>query len=122
MISGSKAAELKFLQDVRDLLTDPARWTQGKFARTAEGDSCYASDPEACQWCLEGAIKKVAKGRPYGLEVRTRNRLQILVQPYNGLHYNGLHYFNDRNLHEDVLALLDSAIAKLSGDEDQDHG
>ena len=117
MINGSKAAELKFMQDVRDLLADPARWTQGKFARTAEGDPCYSRSPRACRWCLEGAISKIAKGQPFWLEDKIRNRLQILVQPYNGLHY-----FNDMNHHEDVLALLDSAIVKLSGDEDQDHG
>lgn len=39
-----------------DVLSDETKWTQGTFARDAEGTSCGWSSPTAACWCLDGAL------------------------------------------------------------------
>jgi hypothetical protein len=41
---------------VLDLLTDPAHWTQGTFARNKYGNPVNSAGPTAVCWCLLGAI------------------------------------------------------------------
>jgi hypothetical protein len=42
-----------------ELISDPARWTTGVMARNKDNESVDYSDPEACRWCVLGALKKV---------------------------------------------------------------
>lgn len=42
-----------------DLLKNEWQWTQLSMARNKNGTSVGPLDPEACQWCLIGAIAKV---------------------------------------------------------------
>ena len=41
---------------VYELLADESRWCKGSVARTAEGKPTNSSHPDACQWCLMGAV------------------------------------------------------------------
>lgn len=41
-----------------DTLADPSRRTTGTLAETRRGHPCSPSDPEACKWCLTGALGK----------------------------------------------------------------
>lgn len=43
---------------VHKLLSSPDRWTQGVYARTAEGEECRINDEKAVCWCIYGAINK----------------------------------------------------------------
>lgn len=55
---------------VGELLKYPARRTTGTYARNESGYATAPTDPEACEWCLDGAVAKVtsAPGRclPHG--------------------------------------------------------
>lgn len=44
---------------VADLLSDPARWTQGAIKRDAAGNATYAGGEPAVCWCLDGAVLEV---------------------------------------------------------------
>ena len=41
---------------VSDFLSSPDKWCKGEMAKNADGDEAAEFDPEACQWCLLGAI------------------------------------------------------------------
>lgn len=51
------------LRDTRDLLDDPCFWTQGAAARDERESMCAETDPEACSWCLLGALTVAAHRR-----------------------------------------------------------
>lgn len=51
--------KLETLRAVRELLSDPSRWTRGAYARDAEGNYANASGPNAVCWCAVGAFEKV---------------------------------------------------------------
>jgi len=42
-----------------ELLSDPTHWTQGTYARAADGREIHYSDPEATAWCVIGACRKL---------------------------------------------------------------
>jgi hypothetical protein len=44
---------------VAELLSDPARWTQGYYARDAKGALVGPASQRAVCWCLLGAIVRV---------------------------------------------------------------
>jgi hypothetical protein len=43
---------------IRELLSDPTRWTQHVSARNVQGDPVHPRSEEACAWCLLGAMHK----------------------------------------------------------------
>ena len=95
--------ELEILTAVRDLLSDPTRWTQGTFARDARGEPSHDWNTESC-WCLAGAIYRVAISDDYGM------RAEEFVSNVTGV--ANIRLFNDHpnTTHESVLAVLDQAI------------
>ncbi len=101
------SSTVETLERVRELLSDPNRWTQGFFARNAEGagigiDGIKAD--KAAAFCILGALFRV--DGPYGFpaEEAIRNALPRGVQ--------GIPDYNDSRRHRSVLKLLDKAIAK----------
>ena len=84
---------------VRELLADPARWTQEVVARTSLGEEVDARDPEAVCWCLYGACKKV--GGAYFTDIVS-----------NAVPGISIGMFNDTSTHEEVLAFLNQEISK----------
>ena len=41
---------------VKELLTDESKWTKKAWTRNGAGEICGVNAPEACCWCLSGAI------------------------------------------------------------------
>ena len=54
-----KAIEL--LEKVHDLIRDTDGWTRAAFARDRDGMSTEPGEPEACSFCLVGALSHVSK-------------------------------------------------------------
>ena len=42
-----------------ELLSDPTKWIKGSYAHDKDGHLVSPSRPEACSWCLEGALVAV---------------------------------------------------------------
>lgn len=99
---------LHLARRVRELLSEPGRWTQGAYARTAAGTPCSSTAAEAVCWCLRGALSKAAHGEPSKARYELRQQLDAatLVPTWE---------WNDRRStrHADVLALLDRVIARM---------
>jgi hypothetical protein len=108
---------LEVLQQARALISDPARWTQGFWARDRNGAECSLENPYVCRWCAAGAINKVtplvSQGGVRGdalveLEYAVADLLNILLSSEILLFD-----YNDTHTHAEVLALFDAAIARL---------
>ena len=99
---------VQILKDVRTVLYDPERWTQGVRALDAEGNQVRAEDPEAVCWCIEGAIGVVCN--PYGVTPpHVLKALDKVVFAMFGRDC-GVGYLNDMVEHEVIIQLLDEAI------------
>jgi len=51
---------LTLFQRARERIEDPTHWTQWAFARTAEGIDCSSHSPDACRWCVRGAVARTS--------------------------------------------------------------
>ena len=89
---------LEILKAGRELISDPARWTQGAFARNETGESIFA-DEGAIRFCSIGAISKVC-----GKRCVSKFACEVL----GGFN---VALFNDTHTHAEVLAMWDRAIA-----------
>jgi hypothetical protein len=56
---GSYMKPITVLKKVYKLLSNPARWTRGAFARNNMGYPVSPNDKHACRFCLDGALKYV---------------------------------------------------------------
>lgn len=91
------------LRAVRELLSAPERWTQGENARDAEGHYVSPECPQACCWCLEGAILRV-----WGSWSAAHKTVNLLTEV---THEYWLHDWNDRlREHGALIVTLDRAI------------
>lgn len=103
------------LVKAREKLTPPGTWTQFTFARTPLGGTAVSDHPDACQWCLLGAIFACA---PVGAGPELSPFLESLREfdlvPGDPKTHN-IAKWNDATgrTQEEVLAMLDSLIAKL---------
>lgn len=94
---------------MRELLSDPKRWTKGALGRDSHGEKISAKSDMTVCWCLGGAALKIGKVADYDLAM---NALRKLC-PDQG-HLCGVVLFNDdpSTTHADILRVLDAAIAK----------
>lgn len=95
---------IEVLRAARELLSEPSRWRKGGgFAVDAFGGIVPPRSPDACAWCVLGAIYKV------GALVRGAQAETAL---YPALGRGSLIVFNDRRstTHEQLIALFDKAI------------
>ena len=101
------------LARTRRILMDPAHWTQFASARRRNTHECLAADPEACCWCLTGAII-LALGQmgipPYSTEHNAIT--DHLVKRLGGVQLSDWNDKHDTE-HTDVLNLLHDAIHDL---------
>jgi hypothetical protein len=100
---------LETLRAARQLITDPAKWTQGDYARDADGIDVAPEDEDAVCFCSYGAIASICG-------------LNEDLPPFRHLHNVCGRMFkmsvidlNDTHSHAEVLALFDAAIAELEG-------
>lgn len=99
---------------VRELLADEDRWCQGSVAKNKWGVSVDVNAPNACRWCLAGAIAKQLPKATYSWEDLEPYALLLGFQ--SAWLLTG---FNDSELtsHADVLARIDRKINELSSKE-----
>lgn len=93
------------LQKARDLIADPAHWTQKASARSAEGNSVSVRSPKAESFCTLGAIDRVV-GHDSGFYDATHFIYQVIGSA------DSIAQFNDSHTHAEVLDVLDVAIEK----------
>ena len=108
----------KLLVEARKLISNERCWTQKATAKKLAYDgyleATIATDPDACQWCASGAVEKVfaSWNSPYsGFRKQAISALSMASSGHRSI--IGL---NDccHTTHDQVLAVFDKAIAKLS--------
>lgn len=92
---------------VKELLSDPERWTKNWYAHDAQGGSINAQNREAACWCMLGAIIRV-----YGhgeMATTARHRLRDVIKKHYGEF--DVARINDREstTHADVMNILEMA-------------
>jgi hypothetical protein len=85
------------LERVYALIEKPEAWTQGAFARDADGNATYSRGENAVCWCLRGATYKLWGG---------------LDDFCGALQVKHVADFNDSHTHAKVLQLLKDAIER----------
>lgn len=57
--TNDKSGGIQLAEDIIGLLSTPDKWCQGDMAQNMDGRACDADEPQACKWCLAGAIFKL---------------------------------------------------------------
>lgn len=102
------------LKGAREIVSDPAKWTQSTFAKTPNGRRVSPDHPEASCFCMGGAIYRACPGsydaskEPPEL-LKAFNTVRTIVGA-------GIARFNDFSTHAEVLVAFDRAIAKLDAE------
>jgi hypothetical protein len=90
----------------RALIAPDGRWTQGAFARDADGRATIQYSNRACCWCVAGAISAVAQTSDDWSAAR--DALSLVI-PGGGL----ITWADDpKRTHAEVLAGFDRAIER----------
>lgn len=92
------------LVKARELIADPERWVQHMNASTADRRMVASTSCDACKWCANGAVMKVAGtcwNENYLPAMRTLDQI-------GG---GDIVHFNDTHTHAEVIAAFDRAIA-----------
>ena len=91
------------LEAVRELLSDPNRWTKGAMARNARLWPVDTGNSTAQCFCLIGAMARITR-RGIDNDRRYHNLRSLLT------YQNSLTYLNDSSSHEGLLAFLDNEL------------
>lgn len=105
------------LLKLRQLLTPPGSWIQGKYAADSRGNTRTSTSPEATCWCLEGAVSRATHGTSYAPDYgcHFQNLFRAVKKEIDSqFPYTSLISWNDHpsRSHSDVLTLIDGAIAR----------
>lgn len=106
----SQPLERQIVERARALIATPQTWTQGEFARDAHGEPVSWRSPKAVQFCLWGALNRVAyemtgdRYQSVGLADHAAAALRDGVRSLSGV--------NDRGTHTEVLALFEKYLQK----------
>lgn len=104
-------ASAAILRAARARISDPSKWTQGAFARDAEGLEREPASKWAVCWCALGSLEVEF---PFGggfMERTALRRAVAVVAP--GLPQLSVEQVNDRFDHATILAVFDEAIADV---------
>lgn len=93
----------EILIKARELIADPAHWTQGELARNDVGAYRHPLALEAVCFCSIGALERAANGEYDDAYYQARARLR-------GTLNRCIASFNDTHTHAQVLAKFDEAI------------
>lgn len=105
----SQPLERRIIERARALIATPQTWTQGEFARDANGQPVNWRSPDAVQFCLWGALNRAA----YEMTGNKRQSIPLADHAAAALR-NGrtsLSGVNDRGTHIDVLRLFDRYLS-----------
>lgn len=97
-VDSDMKTEAQKLREAKALISDPKRWCQGSYGKTADGEITLAKDPKAVAWCAVGACKKVGA------------MSSILLAAADVLCEESDIYVNDTLGHEATLEMFDLAI------------
>ena len=100
------------LTQTRELIADPERWVQGKFAADNAGITCNPSSLAAERWCVLGAMQRVIM--PGGDTVIIEDHLNKCANDL--FEVGAVQHVNDFHGHSAVIELLDYAIERSDGD------
>lgn len=89
----------------RAKIADPVNWTQGEYARNADGADCEGDD--AVCWCAIGAIQESCDDYDTARDALEYLHAVMGTYPY---------HFNDTHTHAEVIAKFDEAIAAQGGE------
>lgn len=100
----------------KQLLSDPACWTKGEFARDKNGVAVNEYSPDAVCWCQHGVIYKVVNDIRFSQVV---NWSQMRILKDNIASTLGFHHavaFNDypATTHADLMDFYDKCIERAS--------
>jgi hypothetical protein len=111
---------LKLVTDARDILADPAHWTQGCFARNEAGHPGLApNDPNAVCYCSFGALMSLTEYNTPPVVYDTMGAVATELLAKRGIEIpdgrNRIVYLNDfpTTTHADVLEMFDITISRL---------
>jgi hypothetical protein len=98
----------------RKLIERPERWTKQAWARDAQGRIVLPSSPRACRWSISGALSRVTRARLSQAEEVAYAALRHAMPPG---YCDVMGYENAPGTsHNDILALVDRAIAVLDAE------
>lgn len=117
------STRVRILEKAREIIADPAHWTQGSYARDMGGHSVNVSDEGACSFCTLGAIRKASLDLAVSAmdDYIARDCLGYdascfpteYMSPTTPLSPTDVIHFNDRFAnHDDIINLFDCAIEK----------
>ena len=92
------------LAALKELLSDPDRWTQGAMARDIDGYEVRPSNPRACRFCLVGAMWRIVGSESLARYHRLRDAFT---------YKDSLTYANDKMPHSEVLSMIETDLAAL---------
>ena len=98
----------QFLVEVRELIKSRSHWCKGAWAKTSKGNGVQADDPDACRWCLGGAMQYVCGQHPIFDSIKAYDKVRSVIK------HSGIACFNDSHTHKEVIEVLDTAINSLT--------
>lgn len=117
------------------LIDTPEKWGKQKFAMNAEGEEVDLQGDDVCKFCSAGALSRAIYDHDKRNGVtshrlvraaeftRAMDVLESQITDHAWRIYeesiNNMTYFNDSHTHAEVMALWDSAIAKVSSQLDK---
>lgn len=101
---------LNTLQAARDLITNPANWTQGNFATTKTNNPIGPGEKAACKLCALGAVIKVSK------PVNSKCMFLLVDTLRMNTLFENIGDYNDASTHQEVLDLFDKTIVNFRKD------
>jgi hypothetical protein len=99
----------EILLAARNLISDPAKWSTGRhacYAKTLDGEGVSPDDPAAVEFCMIGALRRVAgRSRNFG-------DAATWLREANG--NINVERYNDSCTHAEMLTAFDRAIRACS--------
>lgn len=84
---------------IRAKIDTPEKWTQGSYARDAEGRDVRSNSEKACRFCAMGAVLSLRLSPERNLNAE-QYLIGQMLRPY------GIPAFNDNHTHAEVMALF----------------
>ena len=110
-----KPSELRI--KAKAVIADPKHWTQGSYAKDAEGQASAPAKSDAVCWCSLGALDMVAH-EEHAYDARFA-AIRYLTKVSVECGYNDIPGLNDNSSHEAVMKAWDEAIKLAKEDEDE---
>jgi hypothetical protein len=102
------------LVKLRELLSDPSRWTKRANAKAANGIAVRSYSPHAESFCLVGGLERVVGWTPNHTQATEDEFQRAGAALKRTARVEFISVFNDRSTHGEVLNVIDRAIEAAS--------